>query len=428
MTHNTLVTILGKPPIVDGEPRYREATYRFPGVGDDQDDRTAFFGLALARHLKPDKIVVLGTASSMWSRLVEELAVESDCEDVRIMLMDADKVDQPLLDRLRPLMGRAMNADVVPRLISEAKTEQEQYAILETVNDAVDKDSGLDFDVTHGFRHLGMVGFMSSFMLERLRGLRVRAFWYGALEMTQQEITPVLRLDGLLRVRRWLDALDKFDATGNYGAFAPLLQEDGVPDDKVGCLEAAAFYERTLNVKEAASKIRAFLPILDETLAGASGLFQERLARRLRWAEDDQLSVQQRTLAQQYLARGDFLRAAVFGKEACVSRLLEENGLRTNDVDGQLRRKTLKGLEERLFGVRGEAYWNLSAMRNALAHVSPPDSPAIEAKLSDSDGFREALLTTLRLFFDRTPHGNPTAIARERNWGKLSEVQANRLD
>lgn len=428
MTHNTLVTILGKPQVVNGEPRYREATYRFPGVGDDQDDRTAFFGLALARHLKPDKIVILGTASSMWSRLVEELAVESDDEDVRLMLMDADKVEQPLLDRLQPLMGRAMNADVLPRLIPEARTEQEQYAILETVDDAVDKDSGLDFDVTHGFRHLGMVGFMSSFMLERLRGLRVRAFWYGAFEMTQEGITPVLRLDGLLRVRRWLDALDRFDATGDYGVFAPLLREDGVPDAEVGCLEAAAFYERTLNVQEAASKIRAFLPTLDE-LTGASGLFKDRLKGRLHWAKDDhQLSEQQRILARLYLARGDFLRAVVFGKEACVNRLLEEGGVQTNEVHGQLRRDRLKELEKGLFGVREEAYWNLSAMRNALAHVTSSDSPAVEAMLSDADEVRKGVLTTLRLFFDRTPPGNLTAIARQSNWSKLAEVRANELD
>ena len=48
-------------------------------------------------------------------------------------------------------------------------------------------------------------------------------------------------------MRRWLEALDRFDATGDYGVFAPLLIEDGVPEAKVECLEDAAFYERTLN-------------------------------------------------------------------------------------------------------------------------------------------------------------------------------------
>ena len=169
MTH-TLVTILGKVRRQDGDAGYVEATYRFP---DRSTDRSAFFGLALARHLRPDEIVILGTASSMWSVLVENLARESDEQDARIMLMEAEddgKVDQPLLDRLRPLMERAMDVAVRPTLIPTASDEGEQHAILAAVDAAVARNSDLDFDLTHGFRHLGMVGFLSSFMLERLRG------------------------------------------------------------------------------------------------------------------------------------------------------------------------------------------------------------------------------------------------------------------
>lgn len=166
MTH-TLVTILGKARRRDGDAGYSEATYRFP---DRSTDRSAFFGLALARHLQPDEIVLLGTASSMWSVLVENLADESDEQDARIMLLEAEddgKVDEPLLGRLRPLMERATNMVVRPTLIPKASDEREQHAILEAVDAAVARNSDLDFDLTHGLRHLGIVGFLSSLMLER---------------------------------------------------------------------------------------------------------------------------------------------------------------------------------------------------------------------------------------------------------------------
>ena len=135
----------------------------------------------------------------------------------------------------------------------------------------------VSFDLTHGFRHLGMVGFMSAFMLEQVRSLRVRGLWYGAHDMKDPTsgVTPVLRLDGLTRVRRWLGALDKYDASGDYGVFSSLLIEDGVAEDKAACLERAAFYERTLNLADAARQIRTFLPILDTPPGGCVGLVQE---------------------------------------------------------------------------------------------------------------------------------------------------------
>lgn len=397
----TLVTILGRAVRRDGDAGYNEATYRFRDDGAE-DRRSAFFGLALARHLQPDEIVILGTASSMWSVLVEKLADESGDKDARAVLMDAergDKVNQPMLDRLRPMMERALDLVVRPRLIPKAGTASEQYDILRAVDEAVARNSELDFDLTHGLRHLGMVGFLSSFMLERLRRLEVRGLWYGALDMTENDITPVLRLDGLVRVRRWLDALDRFDATGDYGVFAPLLREDGVPEDKANYLEAAAFLERTLNVRDAAGKIATFLPVLDQSLSGASGLFRRRLAMRLRWAKADMLSEQQRQLAHQYLSRGDFVRAAVFGREACVSRLFEENNIEPNEYYSEDRQAELKEIAASLSGARRQGYFALTAMRNALAHGTRPKRQDVERALRDPQDLQAQLQTALQRFF-----------------------------
>ena len=396
----TLVTILGKAQRPDGAG-YNEATYRFPNGDTDQ---TAFFGLALARYLNPDKIVILGTAGSFWSVLTEALAGESgDREDARIALMeasDAEEVEQPLLDRVAPLMAEAMNAEARPTLIPDARDEAAQYAILEAVDNAVAASSELHFDLTHGYRHLGMVGFLSSFMLERLRDMRVRGLWYGALDMTADGITPVLRLDGLVRVRRWLDALDRFDATGDYGLFAPLLKEDGVPNDKANCLEAAAFLERTVNVRDAARKIATFLPVLEQPLPGPSGLFQRDLAECLSWAKAPTVSQQQCKLAHRYLDRGDFVRAAVFGRESCVTRLFEENDVTFDERYSEDRTETLKDLASKLPDSRRRGYQALTAMRNALAHGTRPEWRAIEIALRDPRRLKRELQTALQGFFE----------------------------
>jgi hypothetical protein len=43
------------------------------------------------------------------------------------------------------------------------------------------------------------------------------------------------------------------------------------------------------------------------SLLGASGLFRGRLAERLKWIDEKDLAAQQRELAEQYLARADFV-------------------------------------------------------------------------------------------------------------------------
>ena len=401
MTH-TLVTILGRSR-ESKETGYRQAVYRFP---DGTQDKTAFFGLALSRHLKPDAIVILGTHSSQWSVLVEHLAADEGDEETRLQLMNAEAngtVAQDLLNQVAPLMRRAVNCQVVPRLIPFGHDIDEQYAILQAVADNVPPNGGVSFDLTHGFRHIGMVGFLSAFMLERIhkRNLRVRGLWYGALDMTHDGLTPVLKLDGLARVQRWLDALNRFDATGDYGVFAPLLIEDGMPKDKANCLADAAFFERTSNVRDAVRKIQTFLDFLqtkDEPLTGASGLFQSRLVSRLRWVEQSSMSERQRLLAHQYLERRDFVRAAIFGCEAVVSRICEERGVTTVEYSEE-RKEAVEQYEEELHEVGSERkrqhYWTLKHIRNTLAHGTAPPTRSEKNALQNPDRLKQRLQDAL---------------------------------
>ena len=372
---HTLVTFLGKSRMTKNGG-YQKTVYQFP---DKTKHETAFFGLALSRHLKPDSTVILGTCSSQWSVLVEHLAEDGAEEDVRIQLLDAEAdhaVRQPLLDQLAPLMKKGTGFEVHPRLIPFGENSEEQYAILDVVAEAVPKGA-VSFDLTHGFRHLGMVGFLSAFMLERTSNLNVCGLWYGALDMTRDGITPVLKLDGLVRVRHWIDALDRFDATGDYGVFEQLLIDDGVPVGMANRLKDAAFHERTLNVRDAAHKLRDFLPVLNDGLDGASGLFQHRLAERLRWAKEPDLASQQSKLAHQYLKRDDFVRAAILGNEAFANRICDAQGVSATDFEA--RKNAIKNFESELKAEHttdprlATSYWNLKNIRNSLAHGPHPE-------------------------------------------------------
>ena len=392
----TLVTFLGRGR-EDQNTGYRKTTYEFPDRA--RTEKTAFFGPALAKHIKADRIVILGTKSSQWGVLVENLAVAGEEEEARIELMEAEtkgNINEEHLDKVVALIKRAVGSETVLCLIPFGKDESQQYEILSVIADNVPEGT-VDFDLTHGFRHFGMIGFLSTFMLARVRELNVNNLWYGALDMTQNRITPVLKLEGLDRVRQWVDALNRFDATGNYRVFGSLLTKDGVDANMARHLENAAFYERNLNLADAAKEICKFRTALESKLPGASGLFQQRLAERLTWVDQDKLSKQQSELARRYLQRRDYVRAVLFGWESLVTQECEKNELAPNVYENRKDQNVRIAVQNwplrdgQKSGDNREACEYLNEIRNALAHGTPPERKPVKEMLKDEGKLNEGL-------------------------------------
>ncbi len=391
----TLVTFLGRGR-ENKETGYRKTTYEFP---NGTQKTTAFFGPALADYIKAERIVILGTNSSQWGVLVENHAAEGEEEEARIELMDAEpkgRVTEEQLQKVVALIEKTVGHEVVPCLIPFGKDESQQYEILSVIADNI-PEGAVDFDLTHGFRHFGMIGFLSTFMLAHVRDLNVNNLWYGALDMTQNNITPVLKLDGLDRVRQWVDALNRFDATGNYRVFGSLLTKDGVDANMARHLENAAFYERNLNLTDAAKEICEFRTVLESKLPGASGLFQQRLVERLTWVDLDKLSKQQAELARRYLQRRDYVRAALFGWESLVTQECEKKGLDPNDYQNREDRHVHEAVQRwplrngQMPGDNREACEYLKEIRNTLAHGTPPTLAAVKKMLKDEGQLNEGL-------------------------------------
>jgi CRISPR-associated Csx2 family protein len=391
----TLVSFLGKARW-DPKTGYQCATYRF---NDGDEYTTPFFTLALCKRLKPAKLVVLGTAGSMWPALLEHGAGDG-YEEQRLALIESaqtESVIQPQLDVLAPMAAQAIGCAVRLRLIPYARQSEEQLGILNAIANEVTQGK-VAFDLTHGFRHLAMLGLLSAFMLERAGRLEVDGLWYGALDMrNDQGIAPVIRLDGLLAIQRWINAIARFDASGDYGVFAPLLQADGVEPDLAKCLADAAFYEMTLNLSDARTKLSTFQSVLDHELPGASGLFRNKLKERLSWTSGSSLAQHQLNLAQRALARNDFLRAAIFGYEAILTQIIEREG--KDPLDYSVReqadkayRKNLKGdTHDQRIGDAFQAFHTLKILRNSLAHGLPPKSDFRRRLLANPAALRTAI-------------------------------------
>lgn len=413
---NVLITFLGRSKKKRGHDLgYPRANYLF---SDGQVSETSCFGVALAAFLEIDDLIILGTEGSQWGSLVEDITPgnETECEAARIELLDHEEmgaVTQQLLDRVQPLMEAKLREKsiktVTPLLIPKGKNNEEQIQILSTIEKAIPSHAeiSVSIDVTHGFRHLSMLGFMSSFFLAGVKKhLEVKGLWYGALDMTGNDGTPVLKLDGLAQVHEWIDALHRFDATGDYGVFEHLLKLDQVSADVAGCLQKAAFYERLGNINGAQKQLGTFKKGLPASLHGPSGLYRKQLVDRLKWVDEKQRSRREKCLASIYLDRKDYVRAAIFAFEGFISYECEKRKRDPrNRTYGGDRQETKDDFKEELANhkissSKKKAYYTLEGIRNSIAHASPPEKDHIEKLLKNEKELTKAIQSALEILFD----------------------------
>lgn len=373
---HVLITLLG-----GANPKgYREAHYVFP---DGRKCTSQYFGLALADYLKAigkkaDKIVVIGTNGSFWDNLIKLLIPESDPAKLADM---ADKgkshaVKDADLDCWREQLTEGLRArydieEIDPIINDYAETPEQQLRLISSI-DRIVKDSGrITFDVTHALRHLSMLSLLSALVVHRLRTIPIEIY-YGALDLTKDDKTPVLMLDGLLHIMDWLAALNSYDKDGDYAAFAPLLE--ALPGGKAGAgmLRNAAYYEYMGNFGAAADNLRAYRN--RPYRPGGSDpmmIFSEALEQRFAWIDQTPLYDRQRRQTFLVLQRGDFLRAAIWGTEALVSRLAKRMGRSPQDTairdricDDWDAAFTAAGLT-----AAREKFVLLKGIRNRLAHA-----------------------------------------------------------
>lgn len=377
MAH-VLLTFLGRVPKT--ERGYRTTHYDFGDGGEAPP--TAFFGWSLQRRLSPDRMVILGTAGSMWDHLFEgDPAFDASGETALDLMgaVDEKRVGAAHLEPLAPLLSRRLGCDVRLALIPYARDSAEQVDLLRIMAGHVDAGDRVDLDVTHGFRHLPMLAILAALHLRSVRRARIGGIWYGAYD-PDSGAAPVHDLAGLLHIADWLQALHTYDKDGDYGAFAPLLGASGP------LLEQAAFFERATNPVKARETLTAWSSRTDRFPADdpAADLFREALEERIRWYRGGTRADWERALAEEYLQRQDYVRAAIYGLEAVISTQTRGHQGDMHDYEARDRaREVLKHQEN---------FRTLDRVRNALAHGIRPADKKILGLIRD----RETLARTLR--------------------------------
>lgn len=380
---NLLISFLGKSKAHDG---YQKTRFRFED-GSILENR--YIGLTLVEQLETlDSLVLLGTSGSMWDIFFTEMDEMGAYEQPLSGLIEAasmEAVQAEHLAQVTPLLEQQLGMVCHPVLIPHGEDRQQQMEILRLLSTWVAQGDTVYMDLTHGFRHLPMLGLMSALYLQSIKNVKIAGLFYGAYDMTKEGITPVLRLDGLLEIADWIRAMSSYDKDGDYGVFAALLP----PTPETEALREAAFHERSINPEPARQKLTTFYNWFRQPsnrLPPAAELFRGALEERVSWFRSGKREDWEKNLAKIYLERKDYLRAAIFGFESIITRTTKALGLQMDIFEDRKRAKEMHKEES-----GSKAFTQLDHLRNNLAHGFRPRGQAVQNSTQTEQNLKETL-------------------------------------
>ena len=379
----TLFTFLGRSAKGDGG--YRTTTYTFSD--GTKAEPAAFLGWKLAERLAVKRLVILGTPGSMWDHLfTADLSIGSSEEEAQEALYEAVEHQCVQANHLAPIqapLSAAIGCDVRLVLIPYARDADEQAAVLEVMSQYVDAGETVDLDITHGYRHLPMLGLLAALYLRRVRAVTVGHIWYGEYDPSTGE-APVRDLVGLLGFADWIEALAIYDHTRDYSAFAPLV---GTPGEH---LRKAAFHERTTNSVKAREQLSTWTRLPDRLPPERpeASLFAAALDQRLSWWRSGQRADQELNLAKIYLEGRDYVRSAIYAYEAVITaEVMAERGRPSEREDREAASDRLRNTDSTLQSV----FTTLNRLRNALAHGTLASGEQVRRILEDETSLTSEL-------------------------------------
>lgn len=372
---------------------YQTTDYKFADGTVYENER--YFGMVLAKEVKPNRLILLGTSASMWDVFFE--AGLEDHTDAWSALSDAVQNDSVTIEQLQPFeqfLTNVLGLQVACQLIDYAKESAGQIDILKKLDELLVKDEHVVMDVTHGFRHLPLIALVAARYLQVTKNVHIEHIYYG-LYSNELKFSEVLELRGLLDMLNWVSALETFDKDGDYAVFAPLLVTVGLDQQSADELERASYLERILNASAASAKLKQVMPKLDalhKTDSTLFSLFYTPLAKRLSWYKKTSLGLQEQDLAEKYFKRKDYVRAVIYAMEGLISR---ETALNKDDVQNF---KARKEAYDYLVESR-EEFKIFKEFRNAMVHGTASGKDKIRKTMKDPERLHASLKDRIKLLF-----------------------------
>ncbi len=181
---------------------------------------TKYYQEALAEFYKPKKMYIFLTPT-----------VETKCPGYGDKKEEKSNWHQ-LEEKMK---NRFSEVNVIPvKNIPEKNTPEDIWMIFSKVNECLEENDEVIFDITHSFRSVPIVALLAVSYFRVVRNIAIKGLLYGAFEAQENGVTPTFDLLPVVRLFDWLTATDQFLKTGNGKDLAKLLKEAGGHTEKLG--------------------------------------------------------------------------------------------------------------------------------------------------------------------------------------------------
>lgn len=216
----------------DSMREYRKTLYR---IGDKELGEFPFVAAALTTEHKVDKVILIGTAHSMWEevyRYFSEKNKREICDKVYIEVSDycsaADSQSPLELPHKREIESAVGDAQIVIIRYGLDEGEiSENVGNIIKLNEQFNVGDEIIVDITHAFRSLPMLIMNLLIYMKNVsrKNIIISHIYYGMLEMfNERKYAPIVDIKGVLDLNDWITGAYSFSQYGNAYKVADILE------------------------------------------------------------------------------------------------------------------------------------------------------------------------------------------------------------
>jgi CRISPR-associated DxTHG motif protein len=373
--------------------KYQETTYFL----EDKEKTTKYIADALNEFLNPDKVLIFTTQKAIDKNSVFKEEIEEK-------------------------IGRDKTETV---LVPSGKDQKEQEEIFKKVLEEVEKYKEWEIyvDITHAFRSIPLVFFISLFYLKNFDNIKTSKIFYGAYEQRDENNrSPVIELTFLLDIIDWFNSVNMFVKRYEANELAHKLKlmvnnekflKKLDPEQKNNLINLSEdlrkFSGEYLNVRavqfarllvDLKDKLSKSKPIINENLPILSPLINkvQKEIENLQTSNPDTLNMDtinyRIKLIRNYLRRNLVLQAILLLREVFVDYLILKVGDTSEWLDYDYREKIPRQnyrekISRQNYRELKEIWREIKSFRNNLAHcgvgggIEKEDLSGLKKKIED---------------------------------------------
>ena len=241
-----LISFVGTGPLINkgagsslmSAREYRRTTYH---LGDEDLGEYPFTAAALSDYYDIDKIILIGTAHSMWEE-VYRFFKEKKCQvvDEQVYCDIAEYCEHatsesalslPHIEQVEQALGSNAHIALIKYGVNEAEIN-ENISIVLQLHELFSTGDELIVDVTHSFRSLPILVMNLLLYINNvsMKHIKLSHIYYGMVEMIKEYgYAPIVDLKKVMELNKWIMGANSFKEYGKAYQISELLK--GVDTD-----------------------------------------------------------------------------------------------------------------------------------------------------------------------------------------------------